>query len=237
MKLSQLIEALASETGSPAGAVRLKARLLREAGLISSGGRGRGGADMNANDVSIALLSEIVIGETTAVATEVERIGALELGLCEWVNISRLERQLDGSDNRLPRSAYKYQGPKPPQLAGLDNPVFLANALPRLLSMAATQKSTVEIEHLQLNSDAAGVTVQIKYQAKMSPKTAENAYVRESGDPSDALLFPSNQPEIPETWHFVLRFRQEAMQRSRKDQMLRLPGEIVMRIAREALKQ
>ncbi len=56
-KLSDLIPAAAKVMGLPEKTVGLYARMLREAKLISSGGRGPGAADMNAGDCANLLLA------------------------------------------------------------------------------------------------------------------------------------------------------------------------------------
>lgn len=55
-KLAQLIEGTARTSGLPLGTVNLAARHLREAGLIASGGRGPGGAEMSYRDAANLLI-------------------------------------------------------------------------------------------------------------------------------------------------------------------------------------
>lgn len=56
-KLSQLVKEMASVTGVPEASVNLLARQLREAGMLSSGGRGPGGADVRPKDCTNLLLA------------------------------------------------------------------------------------------------------------------------------------------------------------------------------------
>jgi hypothetical protein len=51
-----MIQTMAKATGLPVSSVNLTARHLREAGLITSGGRGPGGAEMAASDATNLLL-------------------------------------------------------------------------------------------------------------------------------------------------------------------------------------
>jgi hypothetical protein len=55
--LSQLVTTLASVTGVPQATVFAYGRFAREAGLISQGGRGRGGAQMTATDAANLLIA------------------------------------------------------------------------------------------------------------------------------------------------------------------------------------
>lgn len=58
-KLAQLIEAVSSNSGVPLPTVSLTARHVREAGLISSGGRGPGGAEMTPTDATNLLIGTV----------------------------------------------------------------------------------------------------------------------------------------------------------------------------------
>lgn len=58
-KLNDLIEEFSDCTGMRDGETRIRARHLREAGLISSGGRGRGGADVTALDCARFLVGAL----------------------------------------------------------------------------------------------------------------------------------------------------------------------------------
>lgn len=58
-KLAQLIEAVSSHSGVPLPTVSLTARHVREAGLISSGGRGPGGAEMTPTDATNLLIGTV----------------------------------------------------------------------------------------------------------------------------------------------------------------------------------
>ena len=66
MKLTDLVNVVSEVTGEDHGVVRVKARALREAGLIVSGGRGRGGAEMGERDVARLILSLLSSQSTTA---------------------------------------------------------------------------------------------------------------------------------------------------------------------------
>ncbi len=66
MKLADLITLVSETTGEDHGVIRVKARALREAGLLKQGGRGRGGAEMGARDVARLILSILSSQSTTA---------------------------------------------------------------------------------------------------------------------------------------------------------------------------
>ncbi|MBP2294717.1 hypothetical protein [Azospirillum rugosum] len=69
-KLSTLVPALAEVLGLPEPSVALPARRLREARVISTGGRGPGGADMTASDCA-ALLVAVLASESASAAPAV----------------------------------------------------------------------------------------------------------------------------------------------------------------------
>ncbi|PJN94761.1 hypothetical protein CNY89_12570, partial [Amaricoccus sp. HAR-UPW-R2A-40] len=84
MKLAQLTEKIASDLGERYGNVRLKTRLGREAGKLSSGKRGTAGADVVSPDLTWSWLAQLTIGETSGVVAEVEELGSTQFSLCEW---------------------------------------------------------------------------------------------------------------------------------------------------------
>ncbi len=58
-KLPRLIETVANSSGIPQPTVSLTARHVREAGMISSGGRGPGGAEMTPTDATNLLIGTV----------------------------------------------------------------------------------------------------------------------------------------------------------------------------------
>lgn len=193
---------------------------------------------MTADDLTTAFLSEIAIGEATAIVSEVERMANLPFAHGEWVNLDQLDDSLQGEiSDELPHLPYKHLGYLPGQLQDLHHPVTAKAALSRLLGVSAASSSQVEFQHVEFRSELEGMTVEIKYQDRMTPTAARNAYIRASGDRSDSLRFPRNRPENPELWEFTLCFSQQGMQRSRKKQAIGLPGETIMRITRDALRE
>lgn len=58
-KLPRLIETVANNSGIPQPTVSLTARHVREAGMISSGGRGPGGAEMTPTDATNLLIGTV----------------------------------------------------------------------------------------------------------------------------------------------------------------------------------
>jgi hypothetical protein len=105
MKLSQIIEPFSAALVTvPARSLNVRAVMLRKAGLISSGGRGTGGAEMQASDCTNLLLAAMVGGEAIAVAAAVElarsasRVPHLDRGAVPPVDFVRrtLGETLDG---------------------------------------------------------------------------------------------------------------------------------------------
>ncbi len=75
-KLSELIPALANTLGMPETAIEAYAKALRKAGLITTGGRGFGAADMNSGDCA-RLLTAIMAGSPTYAVERVKTYGNL----------------------------------------------------------------------------------------------------------------------------------------------------------------
>jgi hypothetical protein len=75
-KLSELIPALANTLGMPETAIEAYAKALRKAGLITTGGRGFGAADMNSRDCA-RLLTAIMAGSPTYAVERVQTYGNL----------------------------------------------------------------------------------------------------------------------------------------------------------------
>lgn len=77
--LSDLTRTFANATGRPEKSLVVIARALREAGLIATGGRGRGGAQMTYVDAANFLLGVGSPGDHTKAARTVHQINILEL--------------------------------------------------------------------------------------------------------------------------------------------------------------
>lgn len=236
MKLAQLIEKIASDLGERYGNVRLKARLMREAGMLSSGKRGTAGADMTDPDLSKSFLAQLTIGDTAGVVAEVQELGSTPFSGSEWTDMAVVFAVTSGRAEDKRHCTYKHRKAcLPPGFEGLSMPATASEALARLIRLAAKPGSRVEIQHLECRSDEHGLTVEIKYSDMLERRLVVSTYVEQSGDSSDGMMFAEIIYPDPSQWDFTLSFTRYGMQRSRKVQMQRIPGEIIARIAREAL--
>lgn len=234
MKLTQAIDRLTTDLGEPYGTVRLKARLMREAGMISSGGRGKGGADMTALDFSALFLAMLSIGEPTNVVATVRDMGGAPFSGCEWQDWKALEGSWPRREGQSPRR-YLHRGGLPPRFEGLPSPCPALDAMARLISLAAVKDSTIAIEHVEFRSDQHGLTIELKHSDLLRLDLVRETFIARTGDHSDGMMFPECDDPKPTRWDFTAEFMISADQRSRKIQMQRIPGEIIARIAREAL--
>lgn len=74
MKLIDLLPVVSETLGLPLASVRVLAMTLRKHGLISSGGRGRGGAEMKASDLTNLLLATMAGGAAKDAHIAVQRL-------------------------------------------------------------------------------------------------------------------------------------------------------------------
>ncbi len=77
--LSQLVGVLAQVTGDPEPGMVVLARSLREAGYITTGGRGRSAAHMTERDAAAMLLAVAAGGDNTRAADTLRQVGNLRL--------------------------------------------------------------------------------------------------------------------------------------------------------------
>lgn len=77
--LSQLVSVLAQVTGDPEPGMVVLARSLREAGYITTGGRGRSAAHMTERDAAAMLLAVAAGGDNTRAADTLRHVGNLRL--------------------------------------------------------------------------------------------------------------------------------------------------------------
>ncbi|RTL97428.1 hypothetical protein EJV44_08930 [Ancylobacter aquaticus] len=73
-KLSQIIEPFATALGLPARSMNVLAMVLRKGGLITKGGRGPAGAEMQSSDATNLLLAAMIGGEATSADKWVNRV-------------------------------------------------------------------------------------------------------------------------------------------------------------------
>jgi hypothetical protein len=77
--LSELVSVLAKVTGDPEPGMVVLARSLREAGYITTGGRGRSAAHMTERDAAAMLLAVASGGDNTRAADTLAHVGELRL--------------------------------------------------------------------------------------------------------------------------------------------------------------
>jgi hypothetical protein len=149
MKLSGLIELVADELGEPNGVVRVKARALREAGLISQGGRGTAGAEMEARDVARLILAILSPHSTTAdkVVATLERAPLYSVTWSSHRGYRSDARQ--GVDGQVPTDRL------PTHLAHLGARMTITDALVALMADGAPILSLC----IEGNQDGQSVTV------------------------------------------------------------------------------
>lgn len=98
-RLSDLTSAVAAASGVPDTAARVIARSLREAGLVSKGGRGLSAARMGASDVANILLAfaspadVTKAGQTVKVLAELEQEGTVAIQGMDGQGVLRLEEE------------------------------------------------------------------------------------------------------------------------------------------------
>lgn len=231
MKLATLIDRINVHFGTTAGAVALRARLLREAGMISSGGRGKGGADMTAQDVAIMLLSELTIGEAKDVVFDVRRLSSIELTFSEWSAPFAVDEWADG------KAQPKISGCAVPPGFEMPKTVTALEYLARLISLEAAKHHDTEVWAISMQSDQHGLSVTIEHESYVTKEMAETAFIGASGDRSDTFRFTGIEPGVIGKWDFLQQFTLYSAQGVRKEQTIKLYGELFRPIVQEALSK
>ena len=144
MKLADLITLVSDVTGEDHGVVRVKARALREAGLLKQGGRGRGGAEMEARDVARLILSILSSQSTTAD----RQLATMEATVPTYAKWSWHSGNVRGA-------GFAYA--PPPPLRSLPTEHNITDALEALF------RQSVTIEHLSVEQTEDGETVSLGF--------------------------------------------------------------------------
>lgn len=165
MKLTHLIEFLSSITGIPFGTVRLKARLLRLQRMLSTGGRGKAGAEMTPHDIATMLLALIAPGETTDVVSSVAQFAGAEFKSAEWHDVGQIARFMANAESNAVPPFASYRGGVSPALVGCDTAI---SALATLLPIIAAPANPLRIEALETEMDDEGGKVIIVFSDKMT---------------------------------------------------------------------
>ena len=231
MKLSKLSDAIAMEFGEPHGTVALKHRLLREAGKLSTGGRGRGGAEMNERDLAVVLLAEMSFAEPTSIVPQFTAVENLPLRSCEWTDMKEGARGLGEQERRFP---YIHHVSAPISF-GADIPATALDGLSRVLKLQAEGRFEFQIEHVELRADKDGVSLEIDHWERQSYAEAVAAMIRQTKDRSDTMRFPNELPADDPLWRMNTQFTLYEGQRSVKSRSCRLPGASVRRLVSEVL--
>lgn len=122
--LSQLVGVLAEVTGDPEPGMVVLARSLREAGYITTGGRGRSAAHMTERDAAAMLLAVASGGDNTRAADTLRHVGNLRL--------------LEGSEGRTYDGVHgKFPLSQRPVGIGLEPGVTMLECLTLLLEQYA----------------------------------------------------------------------------------------------------
>lgn len=154
MKLASLITLVSEVTGEAHGVVRVKARALREAGMISQGGRGTAGADMTARDVARILLSLLSSQSTTTDRALVE-LESARIWHVKWSGA-------DGWSNSAAAINGQFPERLPPALRDMGAGQSVTDALAHLLAIRA-DILTLSIEGTQ---DGQAVTLAFRGEAE-----------------------------------------------------------------------
>lgn len=132
-KLSELVKAAAKSLGRPENSVTQTARHLREAGLIRTGGRGPGGAEMTASDAANLLIGILASEEIKDSPATVLAFRQLDL----HYDLNRREENVTGEDDENITVEYRNVN-----LGDLDflnqRGLLLGDALEQVLDLAAS---------------------------------------------------------------------------------------------------
>jgi hypothetical protein len=129
-KLSHLVKALAEVTKTPEGTVTLLARQMREAGMISTGGRGPGAANMTPQDCTNLLLALVSRDRAGGLPARVANYRRSECDHLEWPGLAQTFQGKSGERQ-------EHQLPKPNLFEFITNNMTLGALLDGLFERAA----------------------------------------------------------------------------------------------------
>ena len=178
-KLSGLVDGMSRLTGFQHGTIGLAARKLREAGLIRSGGRGPGSADMTYTDAANLLLG--VAGASQV--TEVVDVVRFTREATPWV--ARFDESLDEGRTGWLQDVVDLPGLKPGATFG--------DALDTVLQHLGEHEDVFDAYHnsVAVSMEAKRTTHDLNYSAALGvehgPGDRERFYYHRNSPESDGL--------------------------------------------------
>jgi len=212
-----------------ASEVNTRARFMRQAGLLRSGGRGKGAPDMEASDLSAMLLGMVSMSEPTNTGADLAELERAVIFGCEWTDLELTEESFE---NLRVSFRNKHRLAPPPFFDTEGAEKAPLGALSKLLSVAAA-RDDLEIQYIEQRMDREGRAVEFVWLQNWTHNEARKAYGDWTRDRTDLWQFPEGDEET--RWEIVVEYSLVEPQRDQRQRELRIPGPPIHRIVREAL--
>lgn len=230
MKSTELIATVAAELGMKHTEVNTRVRYIREAGFISSGGRGSGAPHMNAKDLAAFCLGMISFVEGTNAGNGLSELQRSRLESCKWLDLKCTEASFSNDADKRPRKNLWSDAPLPPIFGDIlvtNDPIYCLSSV----LDAAGSGLRLDLRCLGSRSDRHGLSVFIQFSIFATPNEMKERYVLWSQDPSDGMYFSDEDQE--RQWNIDAHFLLREDQMDKRNQTTSIDGDILSRLVRK----
>jgi len=200
MKLAALIEAASEEIGIKPSEAKTRARFMREHGFLRSGGRGKGAADMQPDDLAALLIGLNSFSEPTGAGYALRDTLRARFDYCEWFSHAGFDAWLSEPEGGQSAKSQWSTAPLSSifgSVLEINNPIW---CLAKILHSFAQDPTTTKPLSLANNADESGLSWSFRFSEMVSANEMRARYVEFSGDETDGWYFAESNRK---TWWMI----------------------------------
>ncbi len=231
MKLSALIQTAANVIGIKPSEAKTRARFIREHGFLRSGGRGKGAAEMQPDDLAALLLGFNSFSEPTGAGYALRDMARAKFDFCNWTDLTACEDGLGREEGERSMPHTWSAAPLPTSFGDTLKSDDIVRVLALALASMNQPDQSCRVESLQSESHAEGLYWKIKLSARTSQEAMCRRYIAFSEDSSDSMRFAKSNDE--HYWNIEINFRLPEDQQDKRDVTMNIGGDMIEQLVNE----
>ena len=225
MKLAALINAASTEIGIKPSEAKTRGRFMREHDFLRSGGRGKGAAEMQPDDLAAVLLGFNSFSEPTGTGYALRDLSRAKFDFCEWIDFTAMHNDL-GRPEGEKAMPFKWNGaPLPTGFGDTLTSDDLIQVLATTLQGSNGHGTISKLISLTSESCQEALSWKIEMSVKTSQAAMQKRYIEFSGDSSDTLRFSDCEEE--HDWIVTVSFLLLEAQQDKRKVSMKIEGNMI----------
>ncbi|PYG30362.1 hypothetical protein [Pelagimonas varians] len=225
MKLAALINAASMEIGIKPSEAKTRARFMREHGFLRSGGRGKGAAEMQPDDLAAVLLGFNSFSEPTGTGYALRDLSRAKFDFCDWTDLTALQNGLGRPEDEKAMPYKWYGAPLPTNYCDMLKSNDLIKVLATALLFSKNQEPNNRLTGITSKSSQDALSWEIQMNVKTSQAEMQKRYIEASGDSSDRLRFTDCEEE--HDWLVTANFLLLEEQQDKREVSMKIEGNMI----------